>query len=77
MLFEKGKMEEEKDEKINKGFEDYEDLPKDEVVRKDGLPTVEDLKEIFGKKRDMKAEQDEEDRQSVKDFIEVIIRIDK
>lgn len=72
MIFEKGKEPEEKENEINKGLENYEDLPEDKVKRKDGLPTVDDLKEIFGKDKMPESKSD-----SVKDFIEVIIRIDK
>lgn len=41
----------------NSNIEDIEDIPKEEVERKDGLPTVEDLKEI---KEEDKVDSDDE-----------------
>ena len=34
-------------EQPNKDLIDYDDLPRDKVERKDGLPTIDDLKELF------------------------------
>lgn len=31
----------------NKDLKDYDDLPKDEVERKDGIPTITELRELF------------------------------
>lgn len=45
----------------NKDLVDYDDLPKPEVDRKDGLPTITELRELFtdlfNKKQEVKVEQ--------------------
>jgi hypothetical protein len=59
----------------NKDLENMEDLPKEKVERKDGLPTVDDFKELMGKEES--SDQSETDRKAKElgDFIEVVIRI--
>ena len=48
-------------EQPNKDLIDYDDIPKPEVERKDGLPTITELRELFtelfNKKQEMKSER--------------------
>lgn len=59
----------------NKDIENMEDLPKEKVERKDGLPTVDDLKELMGKEEPCEHEAKEKKAKDLGDFIEVVIRI--
>ena len=73
----------------NKDLGDIEDIPRTKVEREDGLPTVDDMAELMGKKAQKKAvgstgENDEKEHsecdksmEDLSDFIEVIIRIPK
>jgi len=61
----------------NKNIGDEKDLPVEEVERKDGLPTVKDLKDLMkikGKGADGVESTEEDD---LDDFIQVIIKIKK
>lgn len=63
----------------NTHLENMEDLPKEKVVRKDGLATVDNLAEMFGKKKptdDAPSESSSKsEEEKLSDFIEVVIRI--
>lgn len=61
----------------NADVEDVKDMPKQKVERHDGLPTIDDLKELMhGKKCGEESEEGGEAKR-LDDFIEVIIKIGK
>ena len=73
-------MEEEKKPEENAGIyhrngqcEDMKDIPKQQIERHDGLPTVDNLAKLMGKNGEEEAEPTEGDKLSK--FIEVIIKI--
>ena len=51
--------------------EDMKDIPKQQIERHDGLPTVDDLKKLLGKEE----EQPESEGDKLSKFIEVIVKI--
>jgi hypothetical protein len=61
----------------NADIEDIRDMKNPKVTREDGLPTIDDLKDLMGKED--KEEESEADIKTKKlsDFIEVIIKIGK